>query len=120
MPDDISELEDCSQHLNHVINYTRFTRVLIVVPTHEVLELLLLGGPGLEPSEEDEDFLPAGRTIDGSVWVGLDVPGEALACVRGGLPQKLWLQVATTSSTILSMQMKHSELMGSAPSKGLS
>ena len=35
------------------------------------------------------------------------------------VPQKLWLQVATTSSTILSMQMKHYVLMGS-PSKGLS
>ena len=28
--------------------------------------------------------------------------------------------MATTSSTILSMQMKHSELIGSPPSKGLS
>lgn len=40
--------------------------------------------------------------------------------MKGEVPQKLWLQVATTSSTILSIQMKHSVLIGSPPSKGLS
>jgi hypothetical protein len=83
------------------MDYTWFSGAFIVIRTDELFKFMLFIVGSLESSEQNEDLFPAGGTVDAFAFVGLDIVGDAFSLIEGLIPQKLWLQVATTSLLIL-------------------
>lgn len=61
--------------------------MLEVVRANFVFEGALLCGARVESSEQDEDRFSAGGAVDGTVWLRLNVVGNASSFIIELLPQ---------------------------------